>query len=244
MSNTDPSGRDPWWNDHQDITYNCAARFVVGSPEYNSCQDAEQGAQQARHDRNRAALQASPEYTDEQACLVVGTMPYVGEGMDFAEASTGIECGTGRHLSPTERVITGLCLFIPFVGGKIVRAGATVILPGVRIVPVTVKVIVRSGLEALDDLMARATKSTSRVVEVKGTADDALSEFYKIVDPATVVPHPRIELAEVGGLLGDVPCGGIIMYRRYSTSGPPTLDVHDVPSYSSYGQKIEIKFKP
>jgi|GEM_PF-2470191 len=245
VSLTDPSGRDPWMNEHKDINFQCEE--YLSEYQKSVCREEERQAQWDRQQLNKYGppRETSSPMTWSDVCTAGGVFPYLGEMIDGFEATFARECGTWRKLSPTEQAITALCLAIPFVSGRAIRVGKTIILPGKRVIPVVGKVIVRSGLDALDDLMSLALKgNTKRVVEVKGTADDALREFYKIVDPGTVVSHPRVELAEVGGLKGNVPGGGTIMYRPFSSSGPPTLDVHGAPSYSSYGPRIEIKFKP
>lgn len=100
-------------------------------------------------------------------------------------------------------------------------------------------VIKHRGRRALDDLLQRSRPGRSRRVrEVSGRRTDAEVEFRQIAEPGTIVPHPNPQLAAAGGLQGRVPGGGRIYFRPYSTSGPPTIDLHDVPGI----QIKEIKF--
>ncbi|MBI1924115.1 hypothetical protein HYR99_07675 [Candidatus Poribacteria bacterium] len=88
------------------------------------------------------------------------------------------------------------------------------------------------GRKALDDLLQRSSPGHShRVREVSGTRADAEAEFRRIAAPGTIAPHPNPKLAASGGLEGRVPGGGRIYFRPYSTSGPTTLDIHEVPGY-------------
>ncbi len=106
--------------------------------------------------------------------------------------------------------------------------------------------VLSSGLTHLDNLvMGSIPGNSARVRLVPGTtAVQAENSFRQIADPSSIAPHPNPTLANVGGLQGDVPGGGRIYYRPYSSSGPPTIDIHQVPSYASYGPRMEIKFVP
>ncbi|NJL56663.1 RHS repeat-associated core domain-containing protein [bacterium] len=96
--------------------------------------------------------------------------------------------------------------------------------------------------QAVQDLLSKTTPGRSSPHRTyKGDATAAVNEFYKIADPNSIALHPNPTLAQQGGLQGSVPDGGRIYYRPVSTSGEPTIDLHEVPGIAA---RIEIKFIP
>jgi len=65
-------------------------------------------------------------YTPEQwvAELLVGFIPGVGEVVFALEAATGISL-TGHQLEDEDRIVTGLCVLVPFAPAVLARGGAT-----------------------------------------------------------------------------------------------------------------------
>ncbi len=88
--------------------------------------------------------------------------------------------------------------------------------------------------------VGRAGKG-SNVREVVGTSADAermIQETIDGIEGVVVRPHPNPAIP--GGYTIDLPGGGTISYRPTSKSGPPTIDVHNVPGFTDF----KIKFVP
>ena len=156
VSITDPSGRDPWWNDPNSVNFQCDNTVDYPS-DYQRAQCRER-ERQARWEIEQWNMYGDPLETDHQltwadACLIGGFAPYLGEGIDFYETVFGKECGTGNDLTFADQALTGLCLGIPFVSGRAIRIGKTIIKPGKRVIPVvrTVKGIVAHIPELIID---------------------------------------------------------------------------------------------
>ena len=77
--------------------------------------------------------------------------------------------------------------------------------------------------------------SSSNIRIVEGTAKEAQQMFNTLTKGGKVLPKSTYP-----GKMAELPGGGRIGYRPVSKSGPPTIDVHDVPGLPN---KMEIKFK-
>jgi hypothetical protein len=53
--------------------------------------------------------------------FTVSTIPVVGDVKDLQEAVMGVDLITGARLTPGERVVTAVCVFLPVISGKEVR---------------------------------------------------------------------------------------------------------------------------
>ena len=76
------------------------------------------------------------------------------------------------------------------------------------------------------------------VREVVGNEEDALLLFRELTQGLEVRPHPNPNIP--GGLMADLPDGGTVGYRPFSDSGPPTIDINNVPGLQ---RRLKIKFK-
>jgi RHS repeat-associated protein len=59
---------------------------------------------------------------EDVVCGVGSVAPGTGEAIDIQEFMTNEECGTGRPLALWERALSGLCIILPFVGGRAARS--------------------------------------------------------------------------------------------------------------------------
>ena len=107
----------------------------------------------------------------------------------------------------------------------------------------TVENVVTSAVEeaVFGKLSTMGTPGRGRNVrEVTGGEDEARSLFDELAKGAEVRPHPNPDIP--GGSMADLPGGGTIGFRPTSKSGPPTIDIHNVPDYPDLPRKI--KFVP
>ncbi len=54
--------------------------------------------------------------------VLIGFIPFLGEAQDFSDLATGVSL-TGHKLDATDRMLAGVGLLIPFVGGRALRGG-------------------------------------------------------------------------------------------------------------------------
>lgn len=80
--------------------------------------------------------------------------------------------------------------------------------------------------------------SGRNVREVIGGENEARSLFDELTKGAEVMPHPNPNIS--GGLMADLPGGGTIGFRPTSKSGPPTIDIHNIPNYPDLPKKIKF----
>ena len=86
------------------------------------------------------------------------------------------------------------------------------------------------GQEALNDLYA--TSIPGRGENVREVPNgDALQWFNKIVDPTTIKPHRNSDLAVQGALEGEIPGGGTIFYRPFTSSDNPAIDISKASNF-------------
>ncbi len=122
------------------------------------------------------------------------------------------------------------------LGGGITATGRTGILAGERIIA---ERFARNATGVTDILKPGGqfigkAGSSATIRELSGGVDEARRMFEKLSQGGKLIDNPRYP-----GKLVELPGGGRVGLRESSTSGPPTIDIHDVPGLPD---RVKLKF--